>query len=637
MRTTAKSGGLTVRAIAGTHNVLLGFDLDPKKRAGCLGFTISRKNLSTGEERFLPNRITFASTPEKTKLDTSNSPLQKFRWGDYTTDPGTKYRYTVTARYRDGQGQPIKLKNGPRVAVEVTTEDPKQQATPIFFNRGAAASQAYNDKFGQSDPDELEEPKRTEALAWLSRGLEEAILDFMKQAKDKNFGLHAAVYEFQKPNLVEGLKQALDRGVDVQVVYHYRHKGPKDKTWKENEEAAKEAGLTKVCTQRKQSPGVIMHNKFIVLLKKGKPVAVWTGSTNWTEGGIYGQLNVGHAVYDPKTAQTYEAYFQLLKQDLPSAAMRTEVAKISPITGDLPKAGVTPILSPQKDRNMLTLYRAIAARARSLMVSAPFELADEITSTFDPVPEHTMHYLLLDKEGSLGDEKEIGIVEQNPANSIAFAATLESNLTSFQDKLLAKSRESYHHAGVHIHSKVIMADPFGDDPILVTGSANFSTNSTINNDSNSLVVRGDTRIADIYATEFMRMFEHYHFRAARKKAKETAKSDVITLSETDAWTDKWYVDGSAAALDRMLFAGNLPSQFLTPNPVPPFKALTAKAVKGTKKAAKKVAAAGKKVVKKVAAAGKKVAAGTTAKKKGPAKKATSAKKATTAKKGTKKR
>src|SRR5262249_15072726 len=155
MRTTVTNGGLTVRAIAGTYNVLIGIDLDKSKRAGCLGFTMSRTNVATNETRFLPNRITFPSTPENTKLDTSNSPLQKFRWGDYTTDPGTKYRYTIPARYRDGSGTPIKLKDGDSVTVEVTTEDPKNHATPVFFNRGAAASQAYNDKFGPDDPDEL--------------------------------------------------------------------------------------------------------------------------------------------------------------------------------------------------------------------------------------------------------------------------------------------------------------------------------------------------------------------------------------------------------------------------------------------------------------------------------------------------
>ena len=44
---------------------------------------------------------------------------------------------------------------------------------------------------------------------------------------------------------------------------------------------------------------------------------------------------------------------------------------------------------------------------------------------------------------------------------------------------------------------IIAADPFGLDPILVTGSANFSNNSTQVNDSNSLVIRGDTAVRNV--------------------------------------------------------------------------------------------------------------------------------------------
>lgn len=54
-----------------------------------------------------------------------------------------------------------------------------------------------------------------------------------------------------------------------------------------------------VNVQRKANPrNAISHDKFVVLLKDGVLRAVWTGSTNWTEGAIYGQLNVGHAFYD---------------------------------------------------------------------------------------------------------------------------------------------------------------------------------------------------------------------------------------------------------------------------------------------------------------------------------------------------
>jgi phospholipase D-like protein len=638
MRKTAKSGGLTVRAIAGSNNVLIGIDLDPAKRAGCLGFTLQRSDVGTPAMRFLPNSITFASTPEDTPLDTENSPLQKFRWGDYTCKPGTAYKYTVTARYRDGDGAPVKLKDGDSVEVDVTTEDPTQQATAVFFNRAAAASQAYIRKFGDTDPSKLPEPKSTEALAWLSRGLEEALLDYQSQATDKSFGLHCAVYEFQKENLLDGLKKALDRGVDVQVVYHFRHKNDAaDKTWKKNEAAAKAAGLTAICTQRTKNEGVIMHNKFMVLLKDGKPIAVWTGSTNWTEGGIYGQLNVGHAVYDPKVAATYEAYFQLLKKDLSDKDMKTGVRGLGAVPA-VAAAGVVPILSPQSDRAMLTLYGKIAAGAQCVLFSAPFALAKEITDELKKVSPGSMRYVLADKESALGKDDAIKEIEQIPGNIVAYAATLPSNLTSFQDKLLKNSEESYHHAGVHIHSKIILADPFGDDPVLVTGSANFSTNSTMHNDSNSLLVRGDTRVADIYATEFMRMFEQYHFRAAKKKAKDS--NTVITLAETDAWSNRYYVDGSPDALDRMLYAGTLPpgnpaapkppAPTLPTPPTPPTPS-TKKAP--AKKAATKKSASTKSATKK--ASSKKAPAKKASAKKASAKKA-SAKKASTKKTSAKK-
>ncbi|HEX3579062.1 MAG TPA: phospholipase D-like domain-containing protein [Thermoanaerobaculia bacterium] len=643
MRKTAKSGGLTVRAIAGSNNVLIGIDLDPAKRAGCLGFTLQRSDVGTPAMRFLPNSITFAGTPEETQLDTENSPLQKFRWGDYTCKPGTAYKYTVTARYRDGNGTPVKLKDSDSVEVDVTTEDPTQQATAVFFNRAAAASQAYIRKFGDKDPTDLPAPLNTQALAWLSRGLEEALLAFQSQALDKSFGLHCAVYEFQKENLLDGLKSALDRGVDVQVVYHFRHKNsPADKTWKKNEAAAIKAGLAAVSTKRTQNAGVIMHNKFMVLLKDGKPIAVWTGSTNWTEGGIYGQLNVGHAVYDPEVAGIYEGYFQLLKKDLPDAAMKAGVRGLGAVPAAA-AAGVVPILSPQSDRAMLKLYGDIAAGAQCVLFSAPFALADEITNVLKTVAPGSMRYILADKESSLGKDDAIKATEKIPGNVVAYAATLPSNLTSFQDKLLKGSGESYHHAGVHIHSKIILADPFGGDPILVTGSANFSTNSTMHNDSNSLLVRGDTRVADIYATEFMRMFEQYHFRAAKAKAKDT--NTVITLSDTDAWSNRYYVDGSPDAIDRMLFAGTLPAGKppalkppspapAAPTPVaptPPTKTSPAKKAPtkkaATKKAATKKAATKKAATKKAATkkAAKKAASTRSASKKAPAKKAASKK------------
>src|SRR6185369_7716113 len=93
------------------------------------------------------------------------------------------------------------LTPGPSVTVEATTENPTDPATAVFFNRGAAASQAYVDHFGNADP-----ATSAEARTWLSRGLEEALLAYLARAQDNHFALHAAIYEFQKPALLGALK-----------------------------------------------------------------------------------------------------------------------------------------------------------------------------------------------------------------------------------------------------------------------------------------------------------------------------------------------------------------------------------------------------------------------------------------------
>jgi phosphatidylserine/phosphatidylglycerophosphate/cardiolipin synthase-like enzyme len=453
------------------------------------------------------------------------------------------------------------------VEVEVATEDSTSEETFVYFNRAAAASEAFNRQFPDVKDVSDDSPEAAAARKWLSNGLEEAVLAFLSKAV-KGDALHAAVYEFQKPELLKGLKDAAVRGVDVKVAYHHRNAGPKDKTYTKNDAAVKAAGLDDATTKaqnlkcavrpRKANPqSGIMHNKFVVLLKndgtKPVPKAVWSGSTNWTDGGVYGQLNVGHAVFDDQVATAYDAYFDLLFADSDAATMKHVLGGLSPVSLLLPgEHKVMPIFSPQSTDVMLHLYASVCENAKMLMVSAPFALSPIILETISEKKDDVLRFLLLDKVGSLGKGEDVNIIEGDPSDSIAVATTISSPLHDFQSKLL-EGKESFHHAGIHIHSKIILVDPFGSDPIIVTGSANFSNNSTEVNDSNSMILRGFTAVADIYATEFMRMFEHYHFRA--KEAAATDKSKPMGLVEDDAWSDEYYVIGSYEEKDRRMFAG----------------------------------------------------------------------------------
>ncbi len=79
----------------------------------------------------------------------------------------------------------------------------------------------------------------------------------------------------------------------------------------DNEAMIAKADIKGICKPQKSRTG-IRHNKFIVLIHRDKPVAVWTGSTNISAGGIFGHSNVGHAIWDTGLAQRYLDYWEQL-------------------------------------------------------------------------------------------------------------------------------------------------------------------------------------------------------------------------------------------------------------------------------------------------------------------------------------
>ncbi len=70
-------------------------------------------------------------------------------------------------------------------------------------------------------------------------------------------------------------------------------------------------------------------------------------------------------------------------------------------------------------------------------------------------------------------------------------------------------------------------------------------------------IEDDTRVADIYLGEFMRLFHHFYFRYIANKMKAQPGSEerkVAYLVENDSWTDKYYQDYSIKKKKRLLFA-----------------------------------------------------------------------------------
>jgi phosphatidylserine/phosphatidylglycerophosphate/cardiolipin synthase-like enzyme len=82
------------------------------------------------------------------------------------------------------------------------------------------------------------------------------------------------------------------------------------------------------------------------------------------------------------------------------------------------------------------------------------------------------------------------------------------------------------------------------NPVVVTGSANFSESSINNNDENTVIIRKNLRVADIYFTEFNRLFNHYYFRSVLEDLKDRGIKDIdkeVFLKSDASWQDKYKV------------------------------------------------------------------------------------------------
>ena len=80
----------------------------------------------------------------------------------------------------------------------------------------------------------------------------------------------------------------------------------------ENRAALKAAGVDVI--DRILGKGTIPHNKFMVLSQNDQPLAVLSGSTNWTTTGLCTQTNNALVIDSAELAQRYIDYWNALKE-----------------------------------------------------------------------------------------------------------------------------------------------------------------------------------------------------------------------------------------------------------------------------------------------------------------------------------
>ncbi|MFD7340242.1 phospholipase D-like domain-containing protein [Streptomyces violascens] len=161
----------------------------------------------------------------------------------------------------------------------------------------------------------------------LNAGLGTHLADFIAGTQHK---LDVAIYDLREPTVLEALKSTADRGIELRLLYDAgpaQHGGPTaDPKPGTTGDAIDQAGLADYATAYPEHGGRLMHNKFIIR----DNATVWTGSANFTTGGLTLQDNNCLTISSSDLAAAYSTEFKaLLSAAAPAALTATSATSIS--------------------------------------------------------------------------------------------------------------------------------------------------------------------------------------------------------------------------------------------------------------------------------------------------------------------
>lgn len=483
-------------------------------------------------------------------------PFRAFSWTDHGVSPGDAVSYRVAPVLSDpadpSQLQPPRLASASRWSRKRAIG--AKSATPYeaFFNRGFVISQFLSRYLAQRFPglsmadaleqfkDEITRHDEDVIRAFLSGDLRTTMLKLLAEAKANGDDVHAALYELSDGELIKGLTAlgarahvVLANGSIAQVRGEHAADARKRDQNAVGRATLLHAGVDVGPLDRFISPPALGHNKFLVFSRAGTPEQVWTGSTNWTPTGLCTQLNNGLLISDRAAARAYRTQWQALRD-----ARSSHPASL--VEGNRTPAGIGPaghkdaahftrapdrvdlkelagIVSGAEQGLLFLMFMpgasGVLADVRALIAAKPRLLVRGVVSDLprgrqdeQSGPTTTVSVTVVDTPGGAAAPAPQTYDVVQPMGLRHPAAGWATEVTRAQFK-----------SGIGfaiIHSKVLLVDPFGNHPIVVTGSHNLSLSASEDNDENFVVVHGDRALAEAYAVNIQSAWRHYASRAA---------------------------------------------------------------------------------------------------------------------------
>jgi phosphatidylserine/phosphatidylglycerophosphate/cardiolipin synthase-like enzyme len=475
-------------------------------------------------------------------------PIQRYVWSDYFAAGASSVQYQVVPMIGPAASlQQAADKSDWTDWVSVGTQ--KTPEIGAWFNRGIIASQWVAralDKEGGTPASALNgdiakagDPLRDE----LGGPLKVAVLQAMAEANAAGKTIYAALYELNDPELMNAL-QAFGKRCNLLLGSGAYKSGKPDENAAART-ALKRAGKINLFDRLVGSPH-FAHNKFVVFCDAdGTPERVWSGSLNWTMTGLCTQVNNGIYLDSPDLAKAYLARWNELKaagKGYP-ASLLADGSK--PGTAKLGTSSLTAWNAPCNDFVDLADARQLIRGARQGVLFL----------MFNPGPKGT----LLNDILALDTSKLFvhGVVNQDPGGSkdplLTFydrghqiEADPEATLpAAIKAKVKGWFTDEYKGNMVMVHSKVIVIDPFGSHPVVMTGSHNMGPKASSKNDDNLLIIENAPGLAAEYAVHVIGVYGHYKFRhnqqlAAAAPGHPDAATGWAGLQDDDKWQAEFF-------------------------------------------------------------------------------------------------
>lgn len=527
---------------------------------GCRGFLLERARMvgSKATVETVENRVGFKKDKPKSgdHKPSDEWPFQRFNWTDHAVDVGHKVRYRVTAMIEDDSAPPYKKGPASNWTPWATLSADTGDGFSCFFNRGLVLSQ-FVARY-------LKEKKLTSAKfkaqlkknddpkfrAFLEGDLGAKINEMLRDAAADDTEFHAALYELADAKLEDGLIALGSR-------LHLVLSNGSDKAGDGNTASRKHLNDEGIDTiDRLLKSKGLGHNKFVVLSDAGGPRAVWTGSTNWSTTGLCTQVNNGLLIEDSAVAKLYRKQWDRLKDasppELDPAGFPTELVEANdkPHSFSIGPAKVTVRFTRTSDGRDMDELRDLISSAKDSILFLMFTPGKQGLHTLAGQRANEKDMYVRGIVSTLGNEKgdsdknvlDIQLVSSDQTfkpdrYAVVQPQGVDAALGPWIGEVTRKNFLSQIGHAI-VHSKVLVIDPLSDDPVVVTGSHNFSAPASEKNDENLVIIRGQKKLATAYATYVMSVYQHYRYRSYVREMLAQGKQPWSYLEDDDQWMKK---------------------------------------------------------------------------------------------------